>query len=178
MEFQWSYFKSWKTMLLKCCTQYVSKFGKRSSGHRIGKVSVHSIPEKGNAKECSATTQLASFHMLVRLSSKSFKVILQARLQQYANWELWDVWAGFWGGRGKRDQIANIHWIMEKAREFWKSIYFYFINYAEAFDCVDHNKLWKSLKDMGWPDHFICLLRNLHAGQEATVRTLHGTDWF
>ena len=101
--------------------------------------------------------------------------ILQARLQQYANRELPDVQVGFWKGRGTRDQIANIRWIMEKAREFQKNIYFCFIDYAKAFDCVDHKKLWKILKEMGIPDHLICLLRNLYAGQEATVRTGHGT---
>ena len=104
--------------------------------------------------------------------------ILQARLQQYVNCELPDVQDGFRKDRGTRDQIANIHWIMEKAREFQKNIYFC-IDYAKAFDCVDHNKLWKSLKEMGIPDHLTCLLRNLYAGQEATVRTGHGTtDWF
>ena len=104
--------------------------------------------------------------------------ILQARLQQYMNRELPDVHAGFRKGRGTRDQIANIFWIIEKAREFQKNIYFCFIDYAKAFDCVDHKKLWKILKQMGVPDHLICLLRNLYAGQEATVRTGHGTDWF
>ena len=105
--------------------------------------------------------------------------ILQTRLQQYVNCELRDVQAGFRKGRGTRDQIANIHWIIEKAREFQKDIYFCFIDYAKACDCVDHNKLWKILKEMGIPDHLTCLLRNLYAGQEATVRTGHGTtDWF
>ena len=95
------------------------------------------------------------------------------------NREIPDVQAGFRKGRGTRDQIANIHWIMEKAREFQKIIYFCFIDYAKAFDCVDHNTLWKILKEMGIPDHLICLLRNLYAGQEATVRTGHETtDWF
>ena len=95
------------------------------------------------------------------------------------NRELPDVQAGFRKGRGTRDQIANIRWITEKAREFQKNIYFCFIDYAKAFDCVDHNTLWKILKEMGIPDHLICLLRNLYAGQEATVRTGHGTtDWF
>ena len=95
------------------------------------------------------------------------------------NCKLPDVQAGFRKGRGTRDQIANICWIMEKAREFQKNIYFCFINYAKAFDCVDHNKLWKILKEMRIPDHLTCLLRNLYAGQEATVRTGHGTtDWF
>ena len=105
--------------------------------------------------------------------------ILQVRLQQYVNRELPDVQAGFGKGRGTRDQIANICWIMEKARQFQKNIYFCFTAYAKAFDCVDHNKLWKILKQMAIPDHLTCLLRNLYAGQEATVRTGHGTtDWF
>ena len=105
--------------------------------------------------------------------------ILQARLQQYMNCELPDVQAGFRKGRGARDSIANICWIIEKAREFQKNIYFCFIDYAKAFDCVDHNKLWKILKEMGIPDHLTCLLRTLYPGQEATVRTGHGTtDWF
>ena len=104
--------------------------------------------------------------------------ILQARLQQYVNRELPDVQAGFRKGRGTRDQIANIHWIIKKAREFKKNIYFCFIDYAKAFDCVDHNKLWKILKVMGIPYHLTCLLRNLYASQEATVRIRHGTDWF
>ena len=105
--------------------------------------------------------------------------ILQARLQQYVNCELLDVQAGFRKGRGTRDQIASICWIIKKAREFQENIYFCFIDYAKAFDCVDHNKLWKILKEMGIPDHLTCLLRNLCAGQEATVRTGHGTtDWF
>ena len=101
--------------------------------------------------------------------------ILQARLQQHVNRELPDVQAGFRKGRGTRDQTANIRWIMEKAREFQKNIYFCFIDYAKAFDCVGHNILWKILKEMGIPDHLTCLLRNLYAGQEATVRTGHGT---
>ena len=105
--------------------------------------------------------------------------ILQARLQQYVNCELPDVQAGFRKGRRTRDQIANIHWIIEKAREFQKNIYFCSIDYVKAFDCVDHSKLWKILKEMGIPDHLTCLLRNLYAGQEATVRTGHeATDRF
>ena len=105
--------------------------------------------------------------------------ILQARLQQYMNRELPDVQAGFRKGRGTRGQIANICWIMEKGREFQKNIYFCFIDCAKAFDCVDHNKLWTILQEMGIPDHLTCLLRNLYAGQEATVRNGHGTtDWF
>src|SRR5574340_1029225 len=105
--------------------------------------------------------------------------ILQARLQKYVNRELPDVQAGFRKGRGIRDQLANICWIMEKAREFQKNFYFCFIDYAKAFDFVDHFKLWEILKEMGIPDHLTCLLRNLYVGQEATVRTGHGTtDWF
>ena len=101
--------------------------------------------------------------------------ILQARLQEYVNREIPDVQAGFRKGRGTRDQIVNIRWVMEKAREFQKNIYFCFIDYAKAFDCVDHKKLWKILKEMGIPDHLTCLLRNLYAGRESTVRTGHGT---
>jgi len=105
--------------------------------------------------------------------------ILQARLYQYVNHELPDVQAGFREGRGTRYQIANINWIIEKIREFQKNIYFCFIDYTKAFDCMDHNKLWKILQDMGVPDYFTCFLRNLYVGQEATVRTGHGTtDWF
>ena len=105
--------------------------------------------------------------------------ILQARLQQYMNWELPDVQAGFRKGRGTRDQIANICWIIKKAKEFQKSIYFCFIAYTKAFDCVDRNKLWKILKEMGIPDQLTCLLRNLYAGHEVTISTVHGTtDWF
>ena len=104
--------------------------------------------------------------------------ILQARLQQYMNRELPNVQAGFRKGRGTTDQIANVCWIMEKAREFQKNIYFCFIDYAKAFDYVDHNQLWKILTEMGISDHVTCLLRNLYAGQEATVRAGHGTtDW-
>ena len=105
--------------------------------------------------------------------------ILQARLQQHVNRELPDVKAGFRKGRGTKDQIANICWTMEKAREFQKNLYFCFIDYAKGFACVDHNKLWKILKEMGIPDHLTCHLRNLYPGQEATVRTGHGiTEWF
>ena len=101
--------------------------------------------------------------------------ILQARLQQYVNHELPDVQVAFRKSRGTRDQIANIHWIIEKTREFQKNIYFCFIDYAKAFDCVDHKIVWKILKEMDIPDHLVYLLRNLYAGQEATVRTGHGT---
>ena len=101
--------------------------------------------------------------------------ILQARLQQFINRELPDVQAGFRKGRGTRDQIANIRGVIEKAREFQKNIYFCFIDYAKVFDCIDHHKLWKILQETGIPDHLTCLLSNLHAGQDATVRTGHGT---
>ena len=112
-------------------------------------------------------------------ASKAMLNILQARLQQYVNRELRDVQAGFRKGRGTRDQIANICWIIKTAREYQKNIYFCFIDYAKAFDYVDYNKLWKILKEMEIPDHLTCLLRNLYAGQEATIRTGHGTtDWF
>ena len=105
--------------------------------------------------------------------------ILQARLQQYVDCGVPDVQTGFRKGRGTRDQIANICWIIEKSREYQKNIYFCFIDYTKAFDCVVHNKLWEILQEMGLPDHLTCLLRNLYAGQEATVRTRHGTtDWF
>ena len=164
MEFQLSYFKSWKMTLWKCCTQYASKFGKLSSGHRTGKRSVFiPIPKKGNAEECSKYRTVA----LISHASKVMLKILQPRLQQDVNCELPDVQAGFRKGRGTRDQIANIRWIIKKAREFQKNIYFCFIDYAKAFDCVDHNKLWTILKEMGIPDHLTCLLRNLCAGQEA-----------
>ena len=116
---------------------------------------------------------------LISHTSKVMLKILQARLQQYMNRELPDFQAGFRKGRGTRDQIANICWIIKKSREFQKNIYFCFIDYAKAFDCVDHNKLWKILKEMGIPYHLTCLLRNLYAGQEAIVRTRHETTlWF
>ena len=127
---------------------------------------------KAMPKNAQTTTQLHSSHTP---TSKVMLKILQARLQQYVNCELTDVQAGFRKGRGTRDQIANICWTIEKAREFQKNIYFCFIDYVKAFDCVDHNKLCKILKEMGIPDHLTCLLRNLYAGQEATVRTGHGT---
>ena len=129
------------------------------------------IPKKGNAKKSSNYRTVA----LVSHASKLMLKILQARLQQYVNHELPDFQAGFTNGRGTRDQIANIRWIIEKAREFQKNIYFCFTDYAKAFDCVDHHKLWKILKEMGISDHRTYLLRNMYAGQEAIVRTGHGT---
>ena len=133
------------------------------------------IPKKGNAKECSKYHTIALISHISKVNLK----ILRARFQQYMNRELPDFQAGFRKGRGTRGQIANIYWIIKKAREFQKNIYFCFNNYAKLFDFVDHNKLWKILQDMRIPDHLTCLLRNLYAGQEATVRNGHGTThWF
>ena len=133
------------------------------------------IPKKGIAKECSNYRTIA----LISHVSKVMLKILQARLQKYVNRELPDDQARFRKGRGNREQMTNVHWIIEKAREFQKNIYFCFIDYTKAFDCVDHNKLWNILKEMGVPAHLTCLLRNLYAGQEAIVRTGPGTmDWF
>ena len=146
--------------------RYASKFGILSSGHRTGKCQfLFHLQRKAMSKECSNCCTIA----LISQASKVVLKILQARLQQYSNQELPDEQAG--KGRGIRDQIANICWIIEKAREFQKSIYFCFTDYAKAFDCVDHNKLWKILQEMGIPDHLTRLLRNLYAGQEVTVRT-------
>ena len=148
-------------MLSKCCTQCASKFGKLSSGHRTGKGQLSFQSQKGNPKECSNYRTIA----LISHSSKVMLKILPARLQHYMNHELPDVQAGFIfvflfffqagfrKGRGTRDQIANIRWIIKKAREFHKNIYFCFIHYAKAFDYVDHNKLWKILNEIGIPDH-------------------------
>ena len=139
----------------------------------LEKVSFHSNPKE---RQCQRMLKLP--HNCTHLVSKVMLKILQARLQQYVNCELPDVQAGFRKGRGTRDQIANIHWIIKKAREFQKNIYCWFIDYAKAFDCVD-NKLWTIFKEMGIPDHLTCLLRNPYAGQEARVRTEHRTtDWF
>ena len=129
------------------------------------------IPKKGNDKECSNYGTIP----LITHSSEVILKILQGRLQQYVNPELRVVQAGFREGRGTRDQIASFCWITEKAREFQKNIYFCFIDYAKAFDCVDHNKLWKILKELGILGQLTCLLRNLYAGQETTVRTGYGT---
>ena len=127
-----------------------------------------------NQKEKKTNINAYIFHV-----SKVLLKILHARLQHYMNQELPDIQAGFRKGRGTRDQIVNIHWVKEKTRELQKNIYFCFIDYTKAFDCVDHNKLWKALTEMGIPDHLTCLLRNLYASQEATVRTLYGTtEWF
>ena len=133
------------------------------------------IPKKGSTKECADHQTLA----VISHASEVMLKILHARLQYYANQELPDVKAGFRKGRGTRDQIANICWNIEKAREFQKNTYLCFIDYTKAFDCIDHDKLGKALREMGIPDQLTCLLRNLYAGQEATVKTLYGTtDWF
>ena len=131
----------WMNEIPHCCTQYASKFGKLSSGHRTGKVSFHSNPKERQCQKCSNYHTIA----LISHTSKVMLKILQARLQQYVNRELPDVPAGFQKGRGTRYQIANIRWIIKKAREFQKNIYFCFIDYAKAFDCIDHNKMWKIL---------------------------------
>ena len=132
------------------------------------------IPKKDNAKQCSNYCTLA----FISHASKVMLKILQDRLQQYVNHELPDVQAGFRKGR-RRDQTGNMHWIIDSTRYFEKNTYFCLIGYAKAFDCVDHNKLWKILKEMGIPDQLTCLLRNLYGSQEAIVRTGHGTtDWF
>ena len=155
-------------ILWKCCTQYASKFGKLNSGHRTGKgqFSFQSW-RRAMPKNAQTTAQLHSSQH----ASKVMLKILQARLQQHMNWELSDVQVGFRKGRGTRDQIANIRWIIEKAREFQKNICF--TDYAKAFVWITTN--WKILKGVGLLDHFICLLRNLYAGQGAPVRTRHGT---
>ena len=144
-------------MLLKCCTPYASKFGKQQWPQDWKRSVFIPLPKKDNAKECTNYHTIA----LILHASKSLPQILQARLQQYMNRKLPDVQAGFRKGRGTRDQIANILWIIEKAGEFQRN--FCFLDYAKAFDCVDHNKLWKILQEMGIPDHLICLLRNLYA---------------
>ena len=142
---------------------------------RLVNVSLYSNSKE---RQCQRMFKLP-LNALISYTSKVMLKILQARLQQYVNRELSDVQAGFIKGRGTRDQTANIRWVNKKAREFQKNIYFCFIDYAKAFDYVDHNKLWKIFKEMGIPDNLTCLLRNLHAGQEASVRTGCGTtNWF
>ena len=162
MEFQLNYFKSWKMMLWKWCTQYASKCGQLSSGHNWKRSIFIPTPKQGNAKECSNYSTIA----LISHASKEMLKILQAKLQWYVNCELPDVQAGFRKGRGTRDQIADIHWIIEKAREFQKHIYFCFIDYIKAFDCVDHNKLENSERDGTTrppylpPEKLLCRLRS------------------
>ena len=163
-------------MLLKCCTQYASKFGKLNSCHRTGK-DQFSFQSQTRVMSKNVQTTIQSYSSY---TSKVMLKILQARFPQYVSHELPNVQAGFRKGRGTRDQIASTHWIIEKAREFQENIYFCFIDYSKAFDHVDHNKLWKILKEMGIADHVTCrFLRNLYADQNATVKTGHGiVDWF
>ena len=145
-------------MLWKCCPQYVSKFGKLSSGHRTGK---GQFSFQSQRKAMPKNVQTTTF---ISHASKVMLKILWARLQQYVNREFPHVQTGFRKSRGTRDQIVNIHWIIEKAREFQKNIYFCFIDYGKTFECADHNKLWKILKEMAISDYLTCLLRNLYAG--------------
>ena len=165
-------------MLRKCCTRYASKFEKTQQWPQDWeKVRFHFNPKKGNAKECSNYSTI----VLISHSSKVILKILQARLQKYMNHELPDVQAGFRKGREEPEikLPTSVESSIEKTSKFQKNIYFCFIDYAKTFDCVDHHKLWKILREMGIPDHLTCLLRNLYAGQQATVRTGHGTtDWF
>ena len=176
MEFQLSYFQILKDDAVKVLHSICQQIWKSQQWPQDSKRSVFiPIPEKGNAKGCSNYHTIA----LISHAGKVMLKILQARLQQYVIHELPDVQTGFRKGRGIRDQIPNICWIIKKAREFQKNIYFCFTDYAKAFDSVGHNKLWKILKEMGIPDHLTGLLRNMYAGQEATVRTRYGTtDWF
>ena len=162
-------------MLWKCWTQYASKFGKLNSGHRTGKGQFFiPMPKKGNAKECSIYSTVA----LISHASKVMLKILQTRLQQHVsvNFQMFKLDLE----KAEEPEIKLLTSVGSlKKQEFLKNIYFWFIDYAKAFDCVDHNKLWKILQEMGIPDYLTCLLRNLYAGQEATIRTGHGTtDWF
>ena len=163
-----SYFKSWEDDAVKVLHSICQQIWKTQQWPEDWKRSTFiPVPKTGNAKEYSNYHTIA----LISHASKVMLKILQARLQQYMNRELPDVQAGFRKGRRTRDEIANIPWIIEKASEFQKNIYFCFIDYAKAFDCVDHHQLWKILKEMVIPDHLTCLLRNLYAGQEGTART-------
>ena len=162
-EFQLSYFKSWKMMLWKCCTQQWPQDWKRSV--------FIPIPKKGKAKEYTNYCIIS----LISQASKVMLKILQARFQQYMNSKLPNVQVGFRKGREPEIKLPTSSGLSKKAKEFQKNIYFCLIDYAKAFDCVDHNKLWKIFQVMGIPDHLICLLRNLYAGQESTVRSGHGT---
>ena len=159
-------------MLYSICQQ-IWKTQQLATG--LEKVSFHSTPKERQGQRIFKLP----YNWFISHASKVMLKILQDRHQQCVNWKIPDVQTEFIKGRGTRDPIANIHWIIKKAREFQKNIYFCFIDYAKAFDCVDHNKLQKTLKEMGILDHLTCLLRNLYAGQEATFKTSHGTtDWF
>ena len=177
MEFQLSYLKSQKIMLKSAANLICQQISKTQQWPQDWKRSIFiPISKKGNDKECSNYCTIA----VISDACKVMLKILQARFQKNMNQELPDIQAGFRKSRGTRDQISNICWIIEKARKLKKKkVYYCFIDYAKAFDCVDHNKLWRILKEMGIPDHLSCLLGNLYAGQETTVRTGHGTtDWF
>ena len=164
-------------MLLKCCTQYVSKCGKLSSGHRTGKGQFSfQSQRKAMLKHVQTTIQLHSFHMLTRLSTESFKLGFNSMSAE--NFQMYKLYLE----KAEEPEIklptsvgSQISFNIGKSKEFQKNIYSCFIEYAKAFDFVDHNKLWRILKEMGTPDHLICLLRNLYAGQEATVKSRHGT---
>ena len=167
MEFHLSYFQILKDDAVKVLHSICQQIWETQQWPQDWKTVVFvPMPKKGNAKGCSNYHTIA----LISHASKVMLKILQARLQQYMNHELPDVQPGFRKSRGTRDQIGNIHWRIEKAKGSQKSIYFCFIDYAKAFDCVDHNKLWKILKEIGIPDHLTCLLKYLYTGQEATVR--------
>ena len=176
MEFQLRYFKSEKTVLWNCYTQYASKFGKLSSGHRTAKRSVFiPVPKKGSAKECSNYCTVALISHASKKCSKFSKPGFSNTWTM--NFHMFKL--DLEKAEEPEINLPTSDGSSKKAREFLKNIYFCFIDYAKAFDCVDHNKLWKILKEMGIPDHLICLLRNHYAGQDATVRTGHGTtDWF
>uniref|UniRef100_A0A8B9WI12 RNA-directed DNA polymerase n=1 Tax=Bos mutus grunniens TaxID=30521 RepID=A0A8B9WI12_BOSMU len=181
---RWTFVGKVMSLLLNMLSRLIITFLPRSKHLFISWLQSPSAvilePQKIKTDTVSPVSPSISHEVMALIShaSKVMLKILQARLQQYMNRELPDAQAGFRKGRGTRDQIANICWIIEKAREFQKNIYFCFIDYAKAFDCVDHNKLWRILKEVGIPDLLTCLLRNLYAGQEATVRTGHGTtDW-
>ena len=175
MEFQLSYF-----YLKRLCCKSVAfhmpvNLENSAVATGLEKVSFHSNPKERQCQKCSNYCTIA----LISRTSKVMLKILQSRLQQYMNHEIPDVQAGFRKGRRTRDQIADICWILKKAREFQKNNYFCFTDYVKTFDCVDHSKLCKIMKEMGIPDHLTCLLRNLYAGQETTVRMGHGrADWF
>ena len=158
-------------MLWKCCTQYASKFGKLSSDHKTGK---GQFSFQSQSKAMPENVQTRTTELISHVSKIMLK-IFPASIQQYVNWDIPDVQAGSRKGRGIRDQISSICWITEKARGFLRSIYFCFHDYAEIFDSVNHNRLWKILKAMGIPDPLTCILQNLYASQEATVRTWHVT---
>ena len=158
-----------------CCTTLLFKGLYCKSGHRTGKGQFSFHPTERQYQRIFKLPHSCTYFTRLQGNAQNSP----SRLQQYMNWEIPDVQAGYRKGKGTRDEIANIHWIIEKAREFQKNIYFCIIDYAKAFDYVDHNKLWKTLREMEMPDHLNCLLRSLYTGQEATVRIRNKTmDWF